>query len=268
MGEPVSFVVKVGGGKGIDLDNVLEDLLNYDRYILVHGGSHETNLLSEKLGHSPRFVTSPSGHVSRFTDSRTLEIFEMAYAGKINVGIVESLQRRGVNALGLTGVDGRLLEGKRKPAIRVVENGKRKVLRGDFTGKVEKVNTSLLSAIMDLGYIPVITVPAISYDGEAINVDGDRAAAMVASSMGISRLIILSNVSGLLRDVDDEDSLINAIPRDRIEEFQKFAKGRMKKKLLGAEEAIGNGVNEVVFSSANIPNPVRSALEGHGTVIR
>lgn len=262
------FVVKVGGGKGIDVDNVLDDLASYRDFVLVHGGSHETNIISERLGKPPRFVTSISGHTSRYTDRETLDIFSMVYAGKINVNIVTKLQELGVNAVGLTGVDGRLLEGKRKDAIKIIEGSKRKILRNDFTGKIEKVNTDLLGLLLDNGYVPVITVPAISYDNEPINADGDRAAAAIAVALGAEDLIILSNVPGLLRDVNDENSLIEDIPKDRIDDFMDFAEGRMKKKVLGAKEALEQGVKRVIFASANIDKPVTSARSGHGTMIQ
>src|SRR5262249_49960527 len=117
------------------------------RMILVHGGSHLTNRIAEALGSPPRFVTSPSGYTSRRTDRRTLEIFEMVYCGQVNKGIVERLQRLRVNAIGLSGIDGRIWEGKRKSAIKIVENGKTVVLRDDYTGNVERVNTELLTAL-------------------------------------------------------------------------------------------------------------------------
>ena len=261
------FVVKIGGGKGIDLENVLDDLVTHRDFILVHGGSDETNRLQEALGHPPRFVTSPSGHTSRYTDRETLHIFEMAYAGKINVSIVESLQKRGVNALGLTGVDGRLLEGVRKSSVRIVENGKTKVLHGDHTGRVERVNIRLLKLILGEGYLPVITVPAISYEGDAINVDGDRAASQIARALEAETLLILSNVPGLLRDVNDQGSLVPSVPRHDIDlAMETLAVGRMKKKLLGAKEALDGGVRRVIIASANADKPVTSALQGQGTV--
>jgi acetylglutamate/LysW-gamma-L-alpha-aminoadipate kinase len=261
------FVVKVGGGAGIDIDQVLRDLSNHRDFVLVHGGSDETNQLSERLGKSPRFVTSVSGHVSRYTDRETLDIFSMALAGKMNVNIVSRLQQLGVNAVGLTGVDGRLLEGTRKDTIKIVEGSRRMVLRDDYTGKVERVNTALLRTLLDGGYVPVVTVPAISYEGEPINADGDRAAAAIAAAMGVDDLVILSNVPGLLRDLKDPASLIGNVPKGRIDEFAAFAEGRMKKKVLGAQEALDAGVKRVVLGTANIEGPVTEALAGRGTVI-
>lgn len=265
------LVVKVGGSRGIDYDAVCADLAvlmaRGIRAILVHGGSEETNRLSEKLGRPPRMVTSVSGYTSRYTDRETMEIFEMVYCGKMNKAIVEKLQRLGVNAVGLSGIDGRLWEGPRKSSITIVENGKKKILRDDFTGRVERVNVALLELLLTNDYTPVLTPPAISFEREAINVDGDRAAAIVASSMKAESLVILSNVPGLLRDVNDESSLIPSILRDHIEEFSGFAQGRMKKKVLGAQEALAAGVLRVIFADARVERPLQSALAGGGTVI-
>jgi acetylglutamate/LysW-gamma-L-alpha-aminoadipate kinase len=261
------FVIKIGGGKGIDVENVLKDLAGEKDFVLVHGGSHETNVVSERLGKPPKFVTSVSGHTSRYTDRETLDIFSMVYAGKINVNIVARLQQLGVNAIGLTGVDGRLLEGKRKDRIKIIEGSKRKVLKDDFTGKIEKVNAGLLTMLLEKGYVPVITVPAISYEGEPVNADGDRAAAAIAVALKADDLVILSNVPGLLKDLKDMSSLIEKIPKDRIGQFMDVAEGRMKKKVMGAQEALEQGVKRVIFASANVENPVRSALSGKGTVI-
>ncbi len=121
------IIVKVGGSEGIDYDAVCDDIAQLvrdgQRLILVHGGSSLTNEVSEALGHAPQFITSPSGYTSRLTDKRTLEIFQMVYCGQMNKGIVERLQMRGVNALGLSGMDGRLWQGQRKKAMKAV--GKR-----------------------------------------------------------------------------------------------------------------------------------------------
>jgi [amino group carrier protein]-L-2-aminoadipate 6-kinase len=265
------IVVKVGGSEGIDLDAVCRDIASLvqegQQLVLVHGGSHRTNVVAEALGHPPEFVTSVSGFTSRRTDRETLRIFEMVYCGEVNKGIVERLQSAGVNAVGLSGLDGRLLEGRRKDAIRIVRNGRRMMLRDDYTGTVETVNVGLLRLLLDNGYLPVVTPPAISTESEAINVDGDRAAAQIAQALDAEALIILSNVPGLLRDVDDESSLITRIEAARADEFMQHAEGRMRIKVLGAIEAIEAGVGKVIMGDARIEAPVRAALEGKGTVI-
>lgn len=265
------IVVKVGGGAGIAYDALCADLATLtragQRLVLVHGGSHETNTLAERLGHPPRFVTSPSGYTSRYTDRLTLELFLMATAGKVNKLIVERLQQLGVNAVGLAGLDGRLLEGQRKAVIRIVEDGKQKVLRDDWTGTVEKVNTDLLNLLLNAGFLPVIAPIAASYAGEALNVDGDRAAAAIAAALGADTLVLLTNVPGLLRAFPDESTLVRHIPRADVEEYLSLAQGRMKKKILGASEALTQGVGRVILSDARVAEPVSRALAGEGTVI-
>lgn len=265
------IVVKVGGSEGIDLAAVCRDvaalLRQGQRLVLVHGGSHRTNEVATALGHPPQFVTSVSGYTSRRTDRETLRIFEMAYCGEVNKGIVELLQAEGVNAVGLSGLDGRLLEGSRKAVIKIIERGRRRVLRDDYTGTVEKVNVALLNLLLDNGYLPVVTPPAISAESEAINVDGDRAAAMIAAALCAEALIILSNVPGLLRQFPDESTLIRHIDPKRAEEAMAHAEGRMRIKVLGAIEALEQGVGKVIFGDARIEQPVTAALAGRGTVI-
>ena len=265
------LVVKVGGGEGIPIDAVCGDVCDLvqqgERLILVHGASHETNVLSAALGKPPRFVTSVSGLQSRYTDRETLMLFAMAYVGKLNKLFVERLQQLGVNAVGLCGADGRSMEGTRKAAIKVVENGKRRVLRDDFTGRVERVNTGLLALLLDNGYTPVLCPPALSYDSEIINVDGDRAAAVVAVACEAETLVILSNVPGLLRDVADADSLVESVRRDELDGAMDVAQGRMKKKVMGAREALEGGVGRVILGDARLPQPIRRALAECGTVL-
>ena len=136
------IVVKIGGSEGIDLDRVADDVAalraKHERLVLVHGGSAETNRVAEALGHPPRFLTSPSGYTSRYTDKRTIEIFEMVYCGKVNKAVVESLRAAGVDAVGLSGIDAGIWTGKRKNAIRAVdEEGRTFIIRDDLTGRVE-----------------------------------------------------------------------------------------------------------------------------------
>ncbi len=266
------IVVKVGGSAGINYDALCADVAELwkqgQKLVLVHGGSGETNRIAELLGHPPKFVTSPSGYSSRYTDRETLEIFEMVYCGKMNKGIVERLQKHGVNAVGLSGLDGRIFEGKHKDSVRSVEDGKIKILRGDHTGTVEKVNVGLLQLLLDNGYLPVLTPPGSSHEGVAINVDGDRAAAAVAVALKAEALLLLSNVPGLLRNFPDESSLIKEIPANDVENFMSFAQDRMKKKVLGAAEAVQGGVGKVIFGDARLEGSVQKALAGQGTVVQ
>jgi acetylglutamate/LysW-gamma-L-alpha-aminoadipate kinase len=269
------IVVKVGGAAGVEYDTVCADLaqLAHDKqpWVLVHGGSHETNEVATQLGHPPEFVTSVSGYTSRRTDRRTIEIFEMVYCGKTNKGIVERLQKLGVNAVGLSGLDGRLLEGPRKGALKVIDEatGKRRILRDDLTGKVEQVNVGLLRLLLDNGYYPVVTPPAISTESEAINVDGDRAAARIAGALSAEALVILSDVPGVMTDFPDPSSVIPEIKRAEIEHAQEhYAQGRMKIKLLGGAEALDQGVGRVILGDSRGEAPIKAALDGKGTVLK
>lgn len=265
-------VIKIGGAEGLAYDLIADDVAQLmrqgQRCVMVHGGSALTNQVATALGHPPQFVTSASGYSSRRTDRRTLEVFEMVYCGQMNKGWVERLQQRGVNAVGLSGLDGRLWQGTRKDTITILdERGRRRVLRDDYTGRVEQVNTALLGTLLEAGYLPVLTPPAISFQGEAINVDGDRAAAATAVALRAETLIILSNVPGLLENFPDEGSLIRHIPASRLEAFMTAAQDRMKKKVMGAGEALAGGVRRVIFADGRVANPIQRALAGEGTVI-
>lgn len=265
------IIVKIGGSEGVNLAAVCADVAELvakgQKVILVHGGSVETNAISTQLGHSPRFLTTTTGFTSRYTNRSTLEIFAMVTAGKINTLLVENMQKLGVNAVGLSGVDGRLMVANRKEAIVVVENGRKQVIRDDYTGKIETINVQLLDLLIDSGYTPVIAPLAISAAGEALNVDADRAAAAIGGAMGASQLILLTNVPGLMRSFPDESTLISKVAKANIESALAFAEGRMKKKVLGASEALKLGVARVVFADGRISQPVQRAMAGYGTVI-
>ncbi|MBS1249254.1 MAG: [LysW]-aminoadipate kinase [Chloroflexi bacterium] len=264
-------IIKLGGAEGVDFSAICQDVTTLleagQRLVLVHGGSAEATALGESTGHPPRFVTSPSGFTSRYTDHQTLEVFAMAVNGKINTLLVEQLQQLGVNALGLSGLDGQLLVAKRKSAIRIVENGKRKILRDDYTGKIEQVNTELLTTLLKGGYTPVVAPMAVSHKGEALNVDADRAAATIAASLHADILLLLTAVPGLLRDFPDESSLITHLSRSQLEDAFQIAQGRMKKKVLGAQEALEGGAGKVIIADGRVEKPISNALAGHGTVI-
>jgi acetylglutamate/LysW-gamma-L-alpha-aminoadipate kinase len=163
-------------------------------------------------------------------------------------------------------VDGRLLVARRKTAVRAVENGRQRVVRDDFTGQLETANGSLLHMLLGAGYIPVVAPLALGTEGERLNVDGDRAAALLAGALGAQRLIILSNVPGLLANFPDESSLVRHVPPAGAEAAESLAQGRMKKKVLAAREALGAGVPWVMLADARRAAPVQTALAGEGTL--
>lgn len=261
------IIVKIGGASGILHKELAKDIAaRNDRMVLVHGGSAMLDEVSARLGKQPLMVTSASGYVSRRTDKETMDMFMMVYCGLMNKRLVEELQKHGVDAVGLSGLDGRLLQGRKKNLI-IVQDGIKKVLRDDYTGTIEEVNSGLLELLIQAGLLPVVAPPALSRDREAINVDGDRAAARIAAALHAEALVILSNIPGLLRDVGDEGSVIPRIPKEKLDDFMAIAQGRMKKKLMGAREALDAGVPRVVIGDARIESPLSSALQGKGTVI-
>lgn len=265
-------VIKLGGTAGVDFSAICADvaelLAHGKKLVLVHGGSAEANALGEALGTPPKFITSPSGYTSRYTNRGTLEIFLMAVNGKVNSLLTEQLQSLGINAFGLCGIDGRLMVATRKEAIQSVENGKRKIIRDDYTGKIEQVNVSLLRILLGEGYLPVIAPVALSQKGEALNVDADRAAAMVASALRADKLILLTAVPGLMERFPDESTLIKQLPQAKLPSALEMAQGRMKKKVLGAEEALQGGVGKVIIADGRIEKPISAALAGEGTIIQ
>jgi [amino group carrier protein]-L-2-aminoadipate 6-kinase len=264
----MTLVVKIGGSAGVTTLNIAREIAQCvakgQRIVVLHGGSNLTNTLSERLGHPIRMITSPGGMVSRYTDSETLSIYAMAVAGQINTELVACLQQQGVNAMGLAGIDGRLLLARRKSVVRAVTpEGRTQVLRDDYTGRIEQVNAALLLQLLDAGYTPAIAPLALSWEGERLNVDGDRAAAAVAVALKADTLVIMTNVPGLLTNPADNTTLIRTIPAEKLAEFMQYARGRMRKKLLGAQEALQDGVSQVCIGSTSL----LSVLNGAGTTI-
>jgi acetylglutamate/LysW-gamma-L-alpha-aminoadipate kinase len=265
-------VVKLGGTEGVDFSAIccdaVELLKQGHQLVFVHGGSSEANLLGAAVGTPPKMITSPSGYTSRYTDRKTLEIFLMAVNGKVNSLLTEQLQMLGVNALGLSGLDGRLIQATRKDSIQSIDNGKRKIIRDDYTGKIETVDSQLLQMLLNAGYLPVIAPVAVSEKGQALNVDADRAAGMVASALKAENLLLLTAVPGLMKNFPDESTLIRQLPQSGLAAAVEMAQGRMKKKILGAEEALKGGVSRVIIADGRIQSPISNALSGNGTVIQ
>lgn len=261
-------VIKVGGAEGNDQGAVAADVARLwhagRRLLLVHGGSLEATQLGESLGHPARFAKSPSGHTSRLTDARTLDIFLMATA-LMNRRLVAALVALGVPAVGLSGLDGSCLIAEQKAAIRVVEEGRVRVVRGDLSGRPSSVNTGLLGLLLEGGYLPVLAPVGSTPEGQALNVDGDRAAARIAGEMGARSLALLTAVAGLLRDRHDPQSLVRRIEPEEMEAAMQMAEGSMKKKVLAVGEALELGVPQVVIAPSYGEHPVERALAGAGT---
>ncbi len=267
-----TLVIKLGGGEGVDptplLDELPDLLAQGHRLVLVHGASAAANALADRAGLDRRQIQSPSGHLSRYTYPAMLEIYVAAAAGQVNKTLVAALQARGVKAVGISGVDGRLLVAERKRAIRAVENGRQRVIRDDYSGKIREAHAEVLETLLEGGFLPVVAPVALGTRGERLNVDGDRAAAAIAAGLGADALIILSNVPGLLADFPDPDSLIREVTPRTLDQARAAAQGRMKRKVLAAEEALAGGVPRAILADARVPHPIASALAGAGTVFR
>ncbi|MCK5628021.1 [LysW]-aminoadipate/[LysW]-glutamate kinase [Candidatus Bathyarchaeota archaeon] len=262
--------VKLGGsllkkGPSTELVLDLKKLLKDNKIVLIHGGGSEVTDIASKLGKEQKFVVSPQGFRSRYTDKETIEIFTMVMAGRINKQIVIAMQKQGIPAIGLSGLDGQLLKAKRKKRlITVDERGKKRVIDGGYTGKITDVNTELLSGIIAQGYVPIVTPIATSEDYEPLNVDGDRTAASVAGAIKADRLILLTDVEGLFL----KGKLVPTMTTTEVKaNIEKIGMG-MSTKLHAALAALEQGVLEVLITSGLAESPISSALRHErGTVI-
>ena len=247
------------------LRDVAETVAAGEQVVLVHGASRDLNELSTRLGHPPRMVESGRGDVTRFTDSTTMDHFLMAYAGLANKRIVERLRQLGVNAVGLSGLDGGIVQGRRRPDLRIVEDGRARVLHDNVVGSLESVDESLLSVLLEREFVPVLTPPIAAEDGTAINVDGDRLAAEVAIALHATALIIFADTPGILRDPDDDATLVASVTADMVDELG--LSGRVRPKLHATLRAATHGVVHVRIADGRGERPLHAALAGGGTSV-
>ncbi|WP_247003705.1 acetylglutamate/acetylaminoadipate kinase [Halosolutus gelatinilyticus] len=271
----MTVVVKIGGARAVDPEGALADVASLvekgEDIVLTHGGSTAVDETLEALGQEPTYVETPGGVVGRFTDEETMDVFKMVMPGKLNTDLVESLQNEGVNAVGLSGTDGKLLEGKRKSAVRVKEDDKKKIKRGDHSGTIESVNADLLETVLAGGYTPVVSVPVLGKEKAggytAVNADADRAAAAIAGALEAD-LVVLTDVSGIYEDPDDESTKIDsAATPEEFAAVKAAAEGFMTKKVMAAEEALEGGASSVIVATANADEPISAALTGEGTTL-
>lgn len=268
-------VVKIGGAKAVDPAGAVADVADLvddgREVVVVHGGSTVVDETIEQLGMEPEYVESASGVTGRFTDADAMEAFTMAMAGKLNTELTALFRGAGVDAVGLSGVDGGLLSGPRKSAVRVVEDGKRKIRRGEHSGRIESVNADLLAGLLADGYTPVVSPPMAGNEGDGgvtpVNADADRTAGAVAGALGAD-LVLLTDVAGVYADPEDPDTLIeSAATPDELATLEGAAEGFMGKKVMAATEALAGGSGRVVVADANADDPVLAALGGGGTTI-
>ena len=263
------IVLKIGGDvfdKGLspDLCDDIKKTLG-SKLVIVHGGGDEVTQIAEKLGKKQVFVTSPSGIRSRYTDEETVEIYTMVMAGRISKSIVRWLLRKGIRAVGLSGVDGALLRSDRKKRLLIVDDRNRKrIIEGGFTGKITQVNTSILELLLENGYLPVVAPIALGKENEFLNVDADRAAGQIAGALKADSVIFLTDVQGVFLK---GECVRKMLMRDAEKLLPRIGPG-MDKKVLASIEALKAGVKEAIISSGFVKEPVTSALKHvNGTVI-
>ena len=255
------ITIKIGGSV---VDNLhpstisdIKKVVEQEGVILVHGGGKEVTKVTEQLGKEPKFVVSPSGIKSRYTDKETSEIFAMVMSGRINKAIVQMLQKNGINAIGLSGMDGKTIEANRKKKLMIMnEKGRKQMIDGGYTGKISNVNSELIKTIMDKGYTPVISPIAISEESEFLNVDGDRAAANVAGYVKSDKVLFITNVDGLLM----EEKVVEKLSLQEAKEIMPKIGFGMEKKILAATEALEMGVSEALIANGQKENPISSAI--------
>ena len=264
------LVIKMGGsilreGASSALISDLKEILKENKAVLVHGGGVEVTEIASKLGKEQKFIVSPEGFRSRYTDKETIEIYTMVMAGKLNKQIVLALQSQGIPSVGLSGLDGALLKAERKrKLIAVDEKGRKKVIDGGYTGKINTVEAGLLLSLLENGYVPVVTPVAVSEEYEPLNVDGDRTAAFVAGALKADRLILLTDVQGLTL----KGTPIQKISAIEVKEVLSSIGLGMSTKVHAALEALNQGVHEVLITSGLGEKPISTALKHEaGTVV-
>lgn len=261
------IIIKVGGGATLNLQGVVDDLARLDTPALVVLGANAVrDRLAERLGTPRQTLTSVSGYTSVLSDEAAMDAILMAYAGVRATRFVESCQRAGVNALSLTGVDGRTVQGKRNRGIRVREGGKTLIKR-DFSGKPRAVNASLLQLLMGNGYTPVLTIPITDEQGFAINSENDDIVTVLAEALHPQRIVQLIEAPGFLDDVHDESSLVKSMTRGELEAREAQVEGRMKRKMLALRKLFDAGAGSVIIADGRAEHPLADALSGHGTTI-
>ena len=263
------LLVKMGGGD-FDIDAIAEDLATLDRpLVLLHGANKLRDRLATDLGRPPRVVESISGYTSVLSDENAIDVLLAAYAGIRNKRIVESLRKRGVNAIGLTGLDGGLVEGVQNQGIRVRREGRKLLLR-DQSGKPRSVNGTLLRSLMDQGYTPVLTVPIAGEDGAALNTENDEVLALLAAELGASEVVSLIEEVGLLADRDDPSSLVREVDAAELEEWEARVSGRMRRKIRALRTLFDRARTSGLrfrLSDGRVERPVSAALAGAGTLV-
>jgi len=261
-----TLVIKYGGNAMVDdrlREGVIHDvvLLHYlgMKPILVHGGGPEVSEAMQRLGKQPTFVNG-----LRVTDAETMEIVEMVLAGKTNKGLVSLIHRCGGKAVGLSGKDGNLIVARKTPPAHGVDLG--------LVGEVTQINPELLTILAEAGYIPVVSSVAVSEDGQTLNINADTVAGEMAASVGAAKLILLTDVAGVLRDVNDPSSLISVLKAAEAHEL--MASGAIDRGMIPKVQAcllaVEKGVEAAHIIDGRKPNALLMEIltdQGIGTMV-
>ena len=255
-------VIKYGGNAMINEElkrQVMEDIvllwLIGVKVVLVHGGGPEITETMARLGKQAKFVDG-----LRVTDKETVDIVQMVLAGKVNKTLVNLLESKGGKAMGISGMDGMLIEAQMKDE------------RLGFVGKITNVNIAPVNDLLEKGYIPVISTIGCDKEGNVYNINGDTAAAFVAGALGAKRLIMMTDIAGILKDKDDPSTLIPSVTIKEAEQLKKdgIVSGGMIPKVDCCIEAISHGVKKVIIMDGRVPHSILMEIltdEGAGTMV-
>ncbi|MFT5504283.1 MAG: acetylglutamate/LysW-gamma-L-alpha-aminoadipate kinase [Gammaproteobacteria bacterium] len=261
------ILVKIGGGESLNIDAVIKDLAQLDDDVLiVHGANVLRDQIAKKLGFEKKVLTSASGYSSVYSDQDALDVIMMSYSGLRNKQIVQLCQQNNINAVGLTGLDGRLVQGERNKGIRVRENGKTMIKR-DLSGKPRSINVDLLNLLMSNGYCPVLTIPIIDEKGFAINSENDDIVALIANALEVDTVVQLIEAPGFMDNPDAPDSLVRSMSVSELTRRESEVEGRIKRKLLALTKLCQGGKTHVIIADGRTETPVTDALNGAGTHI-
>lgn len=262
------ILIKIGGGESIHLEAIIADLAEQPQpFIIVHGANVLRDQVAKKMGFEKTILTSASGYSSVFSDQNAIDAIMMSYSGLRNKRIVELCQQKGINAVGLTGLDGRLIQGERNKGIRVRENGKTLIKR-DYSGKPRSVNSDLLKLLLNNGYCPVLTIPIVDENGFAINSENDDIVARISNQLEVDTVIQLIEAPGFLDNPDDETSLVRQMSLSQLHAREAGVEGRIKRKLLALTKLCAGGKTRVIISDGRTEHPIEDALGGAGTTLQ
>jgi acetylglutamate/LysW-gamma-L-alpha-aminoadipate kinase len=261
-------VVKCGGNASVNPEAICADIADLaaagKKVILVHGGSADITKLAERLDVRMKRMTSPDGMSARYTDGTTLEVVSLALAGVVQPRLVSELISDGVPAVGITGVQGALIQARRRRAQRALVRGRQVIVRGDHSGSITGVNAKLLFTLLDADFTPVVSPPVLAEDATVVNADADRVAAAIAVAVRARTLVLLTGAPGVLADPADPQSAmpVCVVPRQGPPPQRE---GGIGVKLLAARDALTGGVPTVLVAGGNGSSPVRQALAGAAT---